>query len=68
MMPEYSVYFASERHRDFLVEISLLWKIRQQLFVGLGISQVIIVGALQIKLLSIKNLNWESNNCEVLDA
>ena len=65
-MPEYSVYFATERHRDFLVEISLLWKIRQQLFVGLGISQVIIVGALQIKLQSIKNLCWESN--EVLDA
>ena len=50
MMPEYSVYFFSERHKSYLVEISILWKLRQQLLWGLGICQLLIISALALKI------------------
>ena len=38
IMPEYRVYFFSEKHKDYLVQISILWKLRQQLLWALGMS------------------------------
>jgi len=54
IMPEYRVYFFSEQHKSYLVEISVMWKIRQQLLWGLGMSQLLIVSALAIKISSIQ--------------
>ncbi len=53
IMPEYRVYFYNEKHQSYLVEISLIWKVRQQLYWGLGVSQILIVSALLIKIRSI---------------
>ena len=55
VMPEYRLYFAKEKHKDYLVEISMLWKIRQQLLWGLGICQLLIITALALKIRHIED-------------
>ena len=50
VMPEYSVYFFSEEHKSYLVEVSIMWKLRQQLLWGLGIGQILIIAALSMKI------------------
>ena len=36
IMPEYRVYFYSEKHHSYITQISIFWKLRQQLLWGLG--------------------------------
>jgi len=63
-MPEYRVYFYNEQHKSYLVEISILWKVRQQLYWGLGLSQVLIVSALLIKIRHIGDYLDQANDSQ----
>ena len=49
-MPEYKIYFAKETHKNYLMSISIFWKLRQQLLWGLGVCQIIVLTTLAAKI------------------
>ena len=54
IMPEYELLYREETHKSLMAEIGVLWKIRQQLFWGLAMAQLLIIGTLAIKINSIE--------------